>query len=916
MDKRIERSIDENTKLSEEFRTLAKTCFGRIFDMLGKRNFERWIDKRNLSSRIKELVIESMQPEEEREHPDWAGYHTRGTNRIRLRKTSKSDVATHEKFHFITDTGEKFPTFINEGLTEYMKGMAEGKPNVYLENVGTVRFLHETFGDSIIKAYLLGQPRVFDNKISLAIVNDNVSERFEGQAKVKSFYRNLDVFQNYSYARSRYEQASLSKEDYTQEELTKMREDMIKAQQAYEPVKDDILGMFEQLAVARISQMAKNLEFYRNGTLDLEFASKTIENMTKLIPIHYFENDFEKSEKLKMQIMKASAREVIKNSHLVVYDKGEEKERKIDTFVEKMLPEVKITKTQVISTPSQLKNDDPILMAENKDVIKKILYLITSDKQLDITSYLERLADLQEKFDIPDSTMEYILTKHNTDRFLNSPSLATINQSIIKSFPLFRTLSKISDEREKDTIESKYRLIGENRYLELRDNQRFFIEIGEDGEIYEEELKYGHSIIFRGRERIEISYKNGMDDFEVSDRHGKIKPHYPISLQELKELEFGKVITKDISEKIKKGNYFTILNDEPNPYPVEGIVYTNEVDTRSRKIDWDGFLQDIQNHQDAVPESVQLDLINKMTSALLDRTYGFGPHKNEHGAYVRDSDIIDIHFEVWDQLEIFFQKDATDQMRDLAKRNLSKFSDKLDDLRKARVSESAKKALFGFENPNAEKEYFKLKDKEEQTIIKKKIQEFPYRDYLEIEENEENLALRLDGVYTTADVDTRNRKFLASKFADGAKVLLNDIPESQRQDSFDLIFSKMMRNAYGIGKKQLEDNKDLQKHFDLIKRNISKNVFLGEELDEESIADSLETFNTFHRNQAESNKKVAAVAFRDDKSRKMYDLIVSLSKGNVSLSDLQGTVKKLVEIHNSPIQDASSKSEKELPEDK
>ena len=74
MDKRIERSLEENTGITEEFEELSKDCFERIFDMLGKRNFERWIDKRKLSPRIKELVIESMGEKEKKENPHWGGY--------------------------------------------------------------------------------------------------------------------------------------------------------------------------------------------------------------------------------------------------------------------------------------------------------------------------------------------------------------------------------------------------------------------------------------------------------------------------------------------------------------------------------------------------------------------------------------------------------------------------------------------------------------------------------------------------------------------------------------------------------------------------------------------------------------------------------------------------------------------------
>lgn len=60
MDKRIERSLDENIGIAKEFEELTRDCFERIFDMLGKRNFERWIDKRKLAPRIKTLIIETM----------------------------------------------------------------------------------------------------------------------------------------------------------------------------------------------------------------------------------------------------------------------------------------------------------------------------------------------------------------------------------------------------------------------------------------------------------------------------------------------------------------------------------------------------------------------------------------------------------------------------------------------------------------------------------------------------------------------------------------------------------------------------------------------------------------------------------------------------------------------------------------
>lgn len=914
MNKRIEKSINENSKLSDEFRVLAQACFGRIFDMLGEKNFERWINTRELSSRIKELVIESMSPEDEKKYPNWAGYYTRKTNTIRLRKNSTRDTATHEKFHFMTDNGESFPTFIDEGLTEYMKGMAENGANTYGHNVETVKFLHKMFGDSIIKAYLLGRPEVLNDKIALALVNENLAEKDNGLQDVKTFYENLNIFHNYVYTEHLYKEALRQSGNYSQEELDRMQKDAENAKISYAKVQENILPMFEKIVIARISQMAKKFEFYNNGKFDAEFAARTLDEMIESIPIECFENDFIKRATIKQEFKKDAAREIVKNSHLVVYDEGSKREDKIGLFVGKLIPNVVIEKTQVTKSPSRLKNDDQEFKDEESEMVQKLLYIATKDENLDVSVYLERIAKLQEKFNIPNSTIEYILTKHNSDRLSNSTALVAINKSIIKNFPLFRTLSKISDARQIDTIESTYRAIGLNRYLEIRDNQRFFIEIGNDGKIIEEELKYGHSVIFRGRDRLDISYKNGMDDFEVSNRNGKIKPQAPITLQELKELEFGKAITRDIFEMIRNREFYTILDDSPNPYAIEGIFYTNEVDTRSRKIDWNKFLETIEDYQNAIPESVRLKLIQQMTSELLDTTYGFGPKKLENGNFARSSEIEDIHTDALNYISTYLSEP---NMKKTSLHKLTTLSDKLNILRRERVSKNAKTALLYFDTTEARDEYFRLQNEEKQKMIQETIQKFPYNDYIEKEDTDEMLPFTISGVYTTADIDTRNRTFLIDEFSNQLKKLLETIPESQRKTTFDSIFSRMVSTAYRIGEKQLKQDDQLQRDFDLVKNAISKAVFEGEELNKDELGDLLERFNVFHKGQAQNNMKHSAVAFKDDNTRKMYELVKSLiAKGSISSEDIQSHAKKIIEIHNEEVSkdEPSIKEKKDLEE--
>lgn len=67
----INNMLNSNKKISDNFRNIARACFGRIFYMLGEKNFKRWIDKKQINSQIKELIIESMSEEDMEKHPSW-----------------------------------------------------------------------------------------------------------------------------------------------------------------------------------------------------------------------------------------------------------------------------------------------------------------------------------------------------------------------------------------------------------------------------------------------------------------------------------------------------------------------------------------------------------------------------------------------------------------------------------------------------------------------------------------------------------------------------------------------------------------------------------------------------------------------------------------------------------------------------
>ena len=118
-----------------------------------------------------------------------------GTNRIRLRDKNNKHTLVHETLHFLTDdrfSGKAFPTFIDEGLTEYLNREFEklntGNKEVkysYPQNVDFVEFLHGVIGDSLIKAYLTGTSQEFAEEFSTYVTKD-------GSASIKA----LEVLYN------------------------------------------------------------------------------------------------------------------------------------------------------------------------------------------------------------------------------------------------------------------------------------------------------------------------------------------------------------------------------------------------------------------------------------------------------------------------------------------------------------------------------------------------------------------------------------------------------------------------------------------------------------------------------------------------------------------------------------------------
>ena len=294
----LNRFISENEAVKDsELKQLMHESWDLIFEFLGKENFMRWVSKRELSERIKNMVIEEFSEEDKEKHPNADGFYTRGTDRIKL-LSKVLGVNIHETYHFISDhkVKEWFPTYINEGLTEYLNiSTKETDRGVsYLKNVQMVKLLRASLGDSLIKAYLTGEIESnssFINNFSALVSKDGK----ENKEELTNFYNDLQKMHKYMY--------SSDKETIDSNE--------------FETINKNIQSFIQNIVVNYIGNKSKNLEYYTDGKLDSKKIKDDLNQMNRLAKDACIKLDFENVE-FENEIYRRALIKVIENSHLVV----------------------------------------------------------------------------------------------------------------------------------------------------------------------------------------------------------------------------------------------------------------------------------------------------------------------------------------------------------------------------------------------------------------------------------------------------------------------------------------------------------------------------------------------------------------------------------------------------------------------
>lgn len=902
----LNRVFEKNEKISPEFKELARTCFGRIFFMLGEKNFKRWIDMKQMRSQIKDLVIQSMDKKEIEEEPNTGGYFTHGTKKIKLRPSEEKDLKPaniHETFHLITDNKSEFCTFLDEGLTEYMKTLAWGTTTAYFPNVNTVKFLHGIIGDSLVKAYLMGKDG-FDDKL-LSIVN------FDGKTDISDinrFYSNLDILHDYNWQKD--ENALFKANGATPEVIERSNTRLENAKQKYENIRPEITSMYQKIIVGKISEMTKNMDFYKFGEngieLDIKTALKAIKDLKNQFNIKDFINprDFINLAKWEEEVDKLATEQILENTHILSGYEGKERESRKQELIEKMCPKIIATPTQ-ISRYSPTIRDSDITPEENSNIVSKLLEKNFTEN-MNITQYIETIVRVATVAKLSDIELENYLNKYNIEFFGNTRNFKNINKSIISSIPKLKKLDELQEQREKDTISSEYKLIGNGKFVEKRDNQIFFVELDENGEFSEKEIKIFRQTVFaKDGSRIKIDFSKGLSNLEVEVNNQKLKLGETISIQDIKDMELAEVFSRDIRKDVSQSKYTKILDDAEDPWKIKGLAYSADIDKRSREVDFETYISELKNLIPLIPESQREKFIAETTSDLLDNTYRIPKEKNEKGEAVRDLVSYSAYSTIIETVSNLVKNGKEEDIK-IANSNISLTSNSaiLNRKRYDIVEENTKHAVIFFKDNDAKKKYdINLKQKNEienKKNIDEAVKKFEYEKFYKLEGEipTEELPYHLSGVYTTQPIDTRSVKFSYNEFANSAKDMLLNYNSNIRAEIFEKVFDIQMRKTYLM---HADDKKEpnILDALENVKTIIRENVFSDTPIEDEKISENLNVLNDFRVEKVKRAKNVALIGFKNEHARNMFDsfseLIEIVKKSGITNDAVETEIKGIMQ---------------------
>lgn len=699
-----DRLIDKNDKISNDLKELTKECFSAIWDELAEKCFTRWVHDKTVSQEVQKIIIDFMTEEQKEERPRSGGFSVNKPfdPEIRIKDNKDNDVKRvqiHELYHFFTRDAKRFNVYLNEGLTEYMaqntleKG--EARYVSYLENVEMVKFLHNILGDSLIKAYLLGKDKSFDEKFLDIIDIDNKQEELE------SFYNTLSKRHKLLYPIDKTEiLVAQEKQEERKKELAANTQEVKK--------------MVKKIVLGKVNQKARNLEFIQDGKfMDLNY----IDDLINEIPSAF---KLDSTELIELRTEAVSI--IIKNSHLLVGLNKEEQKSKLDDII---FNKLQLNQSEKIDYDKELQE----LNEEEKGNISKIFELSFKGKEnISIIDFVDKTLNIVQHYNVAQRELKSLIAQYTIEVFKGNVDIPLIYDLVQNNIQNYEESYKMEEQRKRDTIDSKYRKIADNAYIEQRDNQNFYIQVEKDGKISEINLQRNLDFINGIRverlndERFDkivrdihleegdkkrkiykagelyFSIRDGLEDVKV---HNQPDTYIDYGIMSLKDLRTDMLVSP-ILEQISLKDYYEINNDAPNPFLVEGVYSTKDIDLRSRKLKISELKVDIKKiskiiQNDSRGEKIQKNLIEQ----ILDNIYETKKIQGDNGLYERGQNEQQAYQDIINA--ILLDKESGNKVQEAQQ--------VLNDSRKIRVEKNKGKALLFFENDKIMHKYYEEKQK-------------------------------------------------------------------------------------------------------------------------------------------------------------------------------------------------------------
>lgn len=853
--------------------------------------FTRWLDKKRISEDLQKIIIDWMTEEELEMYPNAGGFATTDKKKIKFKKNSKMgrlEVGTHETNHFIS--GKKhFPTYINEGLTEYLTEIVLGIKDQtgYSEQVHFVKTLHEMLGDVFIKSYFLGDLELFNNKFAELLCNDGKTTKEEALKRIDEFYEKTN--ERHSVICSADLNERRDKKNINLDEVKKMIHDVI---------------------LCKIREDAKNFKFYKNGKLDLNLAYSQIKTVLTKNAEWIDSKDI-------APIMYTGLMEVINNSHLS--KKSEERKEEI---LNPIFYKNQDGKINGINNAFDHRNLDKL--TDDEEMVFKLFELKFKNpkENISIMDFVKNTTKIIDAGNVSEREYSALISQYLLELYGDKFNPKKINDLIKQNLGKIRNLIEIQEKNKENVIDTEFRKIDENEYIEKKDNRFYYMLIDEkNGEILE--IPFDNNSEVHNRNNTISLQRNGLNEYTI--RHNGIFKrklnlgnsfddinllNLPGYYSDMGIMQFNDFFeTELLSSFVKNLNcmdYVQIENDAENPYEVDGVMYTVDIDARSRSLDIKKLQKDLEIFDDISSDNISIKRC--AIEKILDKVYRTQDIKNS------DENI--------SQLYESIKKELVKELPDEEK--IVEATSALNQFRKDRIRKNG--ALVIFENDEARINYEKKQERKAISKLNKMYDQFKAFEYCEIMESAEvpkkntEFVSQLAGVFTVlgSSGDKRSRKLDIDGFVDMVKANSNYDGDknfkSYRENMIKKITLKYLDKIYNVSFEKLyfdgfsntqnnnllerkrNENSKLYDAYNFLYEGIVENILNGKKLDKTKQEEAEMILDSDRKNREKENI-VTGYIINNPATRQVYEQLSAL-QSILTSHEFESVSQGLINAHN------------------